>query len=92
MMSLLLSNLRQSELSCVFAYIFTLVNLIFCPGLRMLTHDNLFQQVGEEQLWLADETVLPHFSSLKLESHVDSSVCYPTLESELQYLVILCIY
>ncbi|CAN7085307.1 unnamed protein product [Brassica oleracea var. botrytis] len=39
----------------------------------MLTHDNLFQQVGEEQLWLADETVLPHFSSLKLESHVDSS-------------------
>ena len=56
MMSLLLSNLRQSELSSVFAYIFTLVNLIFCPGLR--THDNLFQQVGEEQLWLADETVL----------------------------------
>ncbi|CAN7052200.1 unnamed protein product, partial [Brassica rapa subsp. trilocularis] len=26
-----------------------------------------------EQLWLADETVLAHLSSLKLESHVDSS-------------------
>ncbi|KAF8104421.1 hypothetical protein N665_0172s0052 [Sinapis alba] len=31
-------------------------------------------QVGEEQLWLADETVLAHFSSLMLESHADSSV------------------
>lgn len=48
--------------------------------------DIMFQQVGEDQLWLADETVLAHFSSLKLEGRADSSVCYPTLKSESQYL------
>lgn len=82
------SNLWQSELSFVFANIFTLFSLIFCPDLCLLTYDILFQQVGEEKLWLADEIVLAHFSSLKLESHAEASVCYPTLKSELQYLVI----
>ncbi|RID60363.1 hypothetical protein BRARA_F03523 [Brassica rapa] len=39
-------------------------------------------QVGEEQLWLADETVLAHFSSLMLESHADISEIPPTTEIE----------
>ncbi|KAG2261739.1 hypothetical protein Bca52824_068818 [Brassica carinata] len=39
-------------------------------------------QVGEETLWLADETVLAHFSSLMLESHADSSVIPQTSENE----------
>ncbi|KAF8108398.1 hypothetical protein N665_0109s0023 [Sinapis alba] len=39
-------------------------------------------QVGEEQLWLADETVLAHFSSLMLESHADSSGIPQTSENE----------
>uniref|UniRef100_A0A1J3FJR8 Sister chromatid cohesion protein PDS5-like protein B n=1 Tax=Noccaea caerulescens TaxID=107243 RepID=A0A1J3FJR8_NOCCA len=39
-------------------------------------------QVGEEQLWLADETVLAHFSSLKLEGRADSSVIPQTSENE----------
>lgn len=88
------SNLWQSELYSIFAFIFTLVlvNLIYCPGLHLLTQDILFRQVGEEKLWIADETVLSHFSSLKLESHADSSVCYPTLKPELQYLVISVFY
>ncbi|CAN6856306.1 unnamed protein product [Brassica oleracea] len=38
--------------------------------------------VGEEKLWLADETVLAHFSSLKLESHADSSVIPQASEHE----------
>ncbi|KAJ0240559.1 Uncharacterized protein HA466_0221710 [Hirschfeldia incana] len=37
-------------------------------------------QVGEEQLWLADETVLAHFSSLMLESHADSPMIPQTSE------------
>ncbi|KAL1214039.1 putative sister chromatid cohesion protein PDS5 [Cardamine amara subsp. amara] len=39
-------------------------------------------QVGEEQLWLADETVLAHFRALKLESHTDASVIPQTSENE----------
>ncbi|KAF8117115.1 hypothetical protein N665_0012s0121 [Sinapis alba] len=39
-------------------------------------------EVGEEKLWIADETVLSHFSSLKLESHADSSVIPQTPEHE----------
>ncbi|CAH2046001.1 unnamed protein product [Thlaspi arvense] len=39
-------------------------------------------QVDEEKLWLADETVLAHFSSLMLESHADSSVIHQTSENE----------
>ncbi|CAH8388794.1 unnamed protein product [Eruca vesicaria subsp. sativa] len=39
-------------------------------------------QVGEEQLWLADETVLAHFSSLVLESHADLSEIPQTSENE----------
>ncbi|XP_009128992.1 sister chromatid cohesion protein PDS5 homolog A isoform X1 [Brassica rapa] len=39
-------------------------------------------RVGEEKLWLADETVLAHFSSLKLDGHADSSVIPQTSEHE----------
>jgi sister-chromatid-cohesion protein PDS5 len=39
-------------------------------------------QVGEEKLWLADETVLLHFRALKLESHADASVIPQTSENE----------
>ncbi|KFK31352.1 hypothetical protein AALP_AA6G101300 [Arabis alpina] len=39
-------------------------------------------QVAEEQLWLADETVLAHFSSLKLESHAEASGIPQTSENE----------
>ncbi|ESQ39921.1 hypothetical protein EUTSA_v10000739mg [Eutrema salsugineum] len=39
-------------------------------------------QVGEEKLWLADETVLAHFRSLKMDSHADSSVIPQTSENE----------
>ncbi|XP_048614672.1 sister chromatid cohesion protein PDS5 homolog A-like isoform X2 [Brassica napus] len=39
-------------------------------------------EVGEEKLWLADETVLAHFSSLKLDGHADSSVIPQTSEHE----------
>ncbi|KAG7536034.1 Armadillo-type fold [Arabidopsis suecica] len=39
-------------------------------------------QVGEEKLWLADETVLAHFRALKLESHADASVIPQTSEYE----------
>nr|VDD38116.1 unnamed protein product [Brassica oleracea] len=39
-------------------------------------------QVGEEQLWLADETVLAHFSSLMLETHADLSEIPQTTEIE----------
>ncbi|CAH8388720.1 unnamed protein product [Eruca vesicaria subsp. sativa] len=38
--------------------------------------------VGEEKLWIADETVLAHFSTLKWESHTDSSVIPQTSEHE----------
>ncbi|XP_023643045.1 sister chromatid cohesion protein PDS5 homolog A isoform X3 [Capsella rubella] len=39
-------------------------------------------QVGEEKLWLADETVVAHFRDLKLESHADASVIPQTSENE----------
>ncbi|XP_019095474.1 PREDICTED: sister chromatid cohesion protein PDS5 homolog A-like [Camelina sativa] len=39
-------------------------------------------EVGEEKLWLADETVLAHFRDLKLESHADASVIPQTSEEE----------
>lgn len=68
-----------SCLSCLFILDrFVVFDLIYCPGLCLLTDDILFQQVGEEKLWLADETVLAHFRALKLESHADASVCYST--------------
>ncbi|XP_018439839.1 sister chromatid cohesion protein PDS5 homolog A isoform X2 [Raphanus sativus] len=39
-------------------------------------------EVSDEKLWIADETVLAHFSSLKLESHTDSSVIPQTSDHE----------